>query len=109
MISPASLVLSVSTAGLGGIPRLSVAEAGGVEWVWGCVGEEEGVDGVWGVAPCVSHTWVRILSPSAMTLQILHLQRLFGFSIWWMRVRCFSTDVTAAVSFAWEAQEHMGH
>ena len=63
--------MSVSAAGLGGIPRLSVAEAGGVEWVWGCVG------GVWGVAPCVSHTWVRILIPSAMTLQILHLQRSF--------------------------------
>ena len=101
--------MSVSAAGLGGIPRLSVAEAGGVEWVWGGVGEEEGVGGVWGVAPCVSHTWVRIFIPSAMVLHVLHLQRLFGLSTRWMRVWCFSTDVTAAVSLACEAQEHSGH
>ena len=97
------------SAGLGGISRLSVVAAGGGVWVWGGRGCRDGVGGVWGVASCVSHTWVRILIPSAMVLQVLHLQRLFGFATRWMRVRCFSTDVIAAVSLACEAQEHSWH
>ena len=77
-------------------------------WVWGGLGEEvcvgvgmgDWVDGVGGSSLCVSHMWVRILIPPAMVLQDLHFHSLLGLAVWWLRVRCFSIDVTAAVSLA---------
>ena len=68
----------------------------------GWVGVGEGV-------PCVLQICVRIFIPSAMVLQTLHLHILLGLSIWWLRIRCFSMEVTAAVSLACKTQVHSGH
>ena len=59
--------------------------------------------------PCASQICVLIFIPSALVLQILHRHNLLGLSSWWVRIRCFSTEVTAAVSLAWETQMHSGH
>ena len=83
---------------------------GGYGWVWGGLGDEVfvgvgmgdwvWVEGVGGSSLCVSHMWVRILIPPVMVLQDLHFHSLFGLAAWWLRMRCFSIDVTAAMSLA---------